>query len=85
MHAGQMATLADVVHFYSTLEGATALDHHRELVLKRLDLSTAEQADLVQFLGALSGAGPGAPWDRAPGEGAPGDAAPGNPASAPDR
>ena len=90
MHAGQMATLADVVHFYSTLEGATALDHHRELVLKRLDLSTAEQADLVQFLGALSGAGPGAPWDRAPGDGAPGDgapgdAAPGDPASAPDR
>lgn len=67
MHAGQKATLADVVRFYSTLEGATQLDHHRESVLRKLDLSEREQADLVAFLGALSGPGPGAPWDRAPG------------------
>jgi cytochrome c peroxidase len=66
MHAGQKATLADVVRFYSTLEGATQLDHHRESVLRRLDLSEREQADLVAFLGALTGPGPGAPWDRPP-------------------
>ena len=66
MHAGQKETLADVVRFYSTLEGATQLDHHRESVLKRLDLSTDEQADLVAFLGALAGTPPPAPWNRAP-------------------
>lgn len=66
MHAGQKATLAEVVRFYSTLEGATQLDHHRESVLRRLDLSAQEEADLVAFLGALTGPGPGAPWDRPP-------------------
>jgi cytochrome c peroxidase len=66
MHAGQLASLADVVRFYSTLEGATSLDHHRELVLRRLDLSAAEQSDLAAFLGALTGAPPPAPWCAAP-------------------
>jgi cytochrome c peroxidase len=66
MHAGQKETLADVVRFYSTLEGATQLDHHRESVLKRLDLTEAEQADLVAFLGALAGSAPPRPWNSPP-------------------
>ncbi|MBL9141662.1 MAG: hypothetical protein JNK53_07330, partial [Phycisphaerae bacterium] len=32
MHRGQLATLPEVVRFYSTLEGAVSLDHHQELV-----------------------------------------------------
>ncbi len=67
MHAGQMATLPDVVRFYSTLEGATSLDHHRESVLTKLGLSASDQADLVAFLEALTGPLPGAPWGRPPG------------------
>ena len=66
MHAGQLASLADVVRFYSTLEGATSLDHHRELVLRRLDLTAGEQSDLAAFLGALTGTPPPAPWCDAP-------------------
>lgn len=70
MHAGQKETLAEVVRFYSTLEGATQLDHHRESVLKRLDLTEAEQADLVAFLGALAGSAPAEPWNSPPGRNA---------------
>ena len=66
MHAGQMATLPDVVRFYSTLEGATSLDHHRESVLVKLGLSAAEQSDLVAFLEALTGPLPGTPWGVPP-------------------
>jgi cytochrome c peroxidase len=66
MHAGQFAQLEDVVHFYSTLEGATQLDHHRELVLRKLDLSGGEVSDLAAFLGALTGSPPPAPWGAPP-------------------
>ncbi len=66
MHQGQLPTLEAVVHFYSTLEGATALDHHRELVLRKLDLSAKEEADLVAFLKSLAGTPPEAPWNDAP-------------------
>ncbi len=58
MHAGQFEDLARVVRFYSTLEGAVALDHHAETVLEPLGLSDAEMADLVAFLETLSGPGP---------------------------
>lgn len=66
MHQGQLPTLDAVVRFYSTLEGAVMLDHHRELVLRRLDLSPEEQADLVEFLRAISGPPPGPPWGGPP-------------------
>jgi cytochrome c peroxidase len=66
MHAGQAATLEDVVRFYSTLDGAVALDHHRESVLVRLDLTARERRDLVAFLGALTGTPPELPWGDAP-------------------
>jgi cytochrome c peroxidase len=59
MHQGQLDTLADVVHFYNTLEGASSLDHHSERVLEPLGLSVQEEADLVAFLRAVTGSTPG--------------------------
>jgi len=54
MHAGQLATLEDVVRFYVTREGATPAGHHGETVLAPLDLTDAERADLVAFLESLT-------------------------------
>jgi cytochrome c peroxidase len=54
MHQGQFATLAEVVRFYSTLEGSAPPGHHQEQVLQPLGLSAEEQADLVAFLGSLT-------------------------------
>lgn len=54
MHQGQFATLADVVRFYSTLEGAVRVDHHQEQILAPLNLSEQQQADLVAFLQSLT-------------------------------
>jgi cytochrome c peroxidase len=58
MHQGQFRTLAEVVRFYSTLEGATQVGHHQEQVLQPLQLSEGEQRDLVAFLESLTGAPP---------------------------
>jgi cytochrome c peroxidase len=55
MHQGQFATLEAVVRFYSTMEGAVATGHHQETVLRPLNLTDAEIADLVAFLGSLDG------------------------------
>ncbi len=54
MHDGRFATLAEVIAFYDTLEGAIALDHHREAVLQPLELTADERSDLEAFLVALS-------------------------------
>ncbi len=54
MHEGQLRTLADVVHFYSSLEGAVKPGPEGERILRRLDLSDREQQDLVAFLEALT-------------------------------
>ncbi|MFQ5413770.1 MAG: cytochrome-c peroxidase [Phycisphaerae bacterium] len=54
MHQGQFATLRDVVRFYSTMDGAIPPGHHRELILKPLNLTPGEQADLIAFLEALT-------------------------------
>jgi len=53
MHAGQLATLADVVHHYSTLN-LDRLHADGEQILKPLHLSPAEAADLEAFLRSLS-------------------------------
>lgn len=53
MHAGQFATLDEVVRFYDTLPGQPLLGH-RELTLQPLGLTEAERAALVAFLGALT-------------------------------
>ena len=55
MHEGRFDTLEEVVRFYSTLEGASQLDHHQELVLEPLGLSDQEVQDLVAFLESLDG------------------------------
>lgn len=55
MHNGRFKTLADVVHFYSTLEGAMPAGHHRqEQILKPLHLSDRQIRDLVAFLESLT-------------------------------
>ena len=53
MHAGSLATLADVAHHYSTLD-EERLHAGGERILRRLDLSAREQADLVAFLETLT-------------------------------
>ena len=53
MHAGSAATLADVVRHYSTID-EERLHAEGEKILRRLDLTTGEQADLVAFLESLT-------------------------------
>ncbi len=53
MHAGSLATLADVAQHYSTLD-EERLHAGGERILRRLDLSAREQADLVAFLETLT-------------------------------
>lgn len=67
MHMGQLATLEQVVRFYSTLEGA--LPRHlgsREKLLAPVDLSEGEIADLVAFLESLTDTALPAGLERAP-------------------
>jgi cytochrome c peroxidase len=56
MHQGQFATLRDVLHYYSTLEGTVPAGHHGEQVIKPLHLSDGEIDDLLAFLESLNGA-----------------------------
>ncbi len=58
MHAGSLQTLADVVRHYSTLD-EERLHAGGERILRRLDLSAQEQADLVAFLETLTEREPG--------------------------
>ena len=53
MHEGQLATLAEVVHFYSTLERATP-EAGGERLIQVLGLSAREQVDLLAFLESLT-------------------------------
>jgi len=64
MHDGSMPDLESVVRFYSTLEGATQLDHHQESVLTPLMLEPSEIEDLVAFLKTLSGSYAGVGDDK---------------------
>ena len=52
-HAGSLKTLADVVRHYSTIN-EERLHADGEKILRRLDLSGREQADLVAFLASLT-------------------------------
>jgi len=54
MHEGQLATLAEVVEFYSSLEGAVPLVPGMERILQPAHLTAAEQVDLVAFLRSLT-------------------------------
>ena len=53
MHAGSLETLADVVRHYSELD-EERLHAGGERILRRLDLSARERADLVTFLETLT-------------------------------
>ena len=53
MHAGSLATLADVARHYSTIN-EERLHAAGERILRRLDLSAGEQSDLVAFLETLT-------------------------------
>lgn len=50
MHHGQFSSLEQVVDFYSDFTGLDLTDHHRELSLMPLRLSTNEKESLVSFL-----------------------------------
>ena len=65
-HQGQFATLEEVLHFYSTLEGSVTIDHHRESILKKRDFSPEELRDLLAFLKTLDGTPPPIEWTRNP-------------------
>ena len=53
MHNGHLATLRDVVRYYSDLD-QNRLHADGERILKALRLSQSEQDDLLAFLDALS-------------------------------
>ena len=53
MHNGHLATLREVVRYYSELD-EDRLHADGERILRRLDLSPAEREDLVAFLESLS-------------------------------
>ncbi len=55
MHQGQLATLGDVVRYYSTLEGRMPPGLHDEKILVPLRLDAGETADLIAFLESLTG------------------------------
>ncbi len=54
MHQGQFATLGRVLLHYSTMEGALPPGHHREVILKPLNLAPGEIDDLLAFLQSLT-------------------------------
>ena len=54
MHEGQMATLRDVLRYYSTLEGRRGLPAQQERILVPLQLSPQDKDDLVAFLESLT-------------------------------
>lgn len=65
MHAGQHATLADVIATYSSLPGRAEVGH-REPTLQPLDFRADDRAALVAFLESLSGPAPDARLLKAP-------------------
>lgn len=62
MHAGQFATLDEVVRFYQTLPGRAQVGH-REMTLQRLTGSVRAE-ELVAFLESLTGPLPDPRWLR---------------------
>jgi cytochrome c peroxidase len=54
MHRGQLATLKDVLHHYSTVDPPPLSNAAQDKLLKPLHLSDAESAALVAFLASLT-------------------------------
>jgi cytochrome c peroxidase len=71
MHDGRFASLEEVVRFYDTLEGASPVGHHGEMVLEPLGLGERGRSDLVAFLRALGETSPDSKWAVHPSAGAP--------------
>ena len=55
MHAGQLATLEDVVHFYNVGGDASGYSGERDRAVTPLFLTPDEERQLVQFLASLTG------------------------------
>lgn len=55
MHNGMLATLEDVVEFYNQGGGENMFTETKSELIKPLGLNDQEKADLVAFLGSLSG------------------------------
>lgn len=55
MHAGQLATLADVVAFYNAGGGPVAEGMTKDPLMQPLNLTAQQQVDLVAFLETLTG------------------------------
>lgn len=66
MHAGQLATLHDVIDHYDTIEAHAPAAGTREPFLRDLALSDRDRDDLVALLRAFSGLPPTGPLMRAP-------------------
>ena len=56
MHAGELATLQDVIDFYNKGGDPSGFTGTLDPKMKKLDLSDQEKADLVEFLKTLTGA-----------------------------
>jgi cytochrome c peroxidase len=55
MHAGQFATLEEVVAFYNVGGGAPIAGITKDPLMVPLNLTAAQQTDLVAFLKTLTG------------------------------
>jgi cytochrome c peroxidase len=55
MHNGSLASLEDVVHFYNVGGGVADFAGEKDSAMVPLALNPAEEADLVEFLKALTG------------------------------
>ncbi len=55
MHAGQLATLADVVHFYNVGGDPSGYSGERDRLVQPLGLTDDEERQLVRFLESLTG------------------------------
>lgn len=59
MHAGQLATLSDVMHFYKVGGGdVKGTGIVKDPIMMPLDLTAQDEADLVEFVQTLSGGDP---------------------------
>lgn len=54
MHAGQLATLADVVNMYNGVESQVPVSGTLDPLLVNLQLTSTQKSDLVAFLGSLT-------------------------------
>ncbi len=58
MHAGQFATLEEVLGFYATRAGALPAGHHGEALLQPIPMDADDRRHLLAFLESLNGDGP---------------------------